>query len=104
MKNILNYECSKKEIQNFKRLEREVGWLIHDFQSNYIQKRNLFFLTSGDKWFRKLELIQFSEVDAEYICLGLQEFFDAYYDGKYNFTFEIEFLTDTITIYGEENE
>ena len=104
MKSILNYECSKKEIQNFKRLEREIGWLIHDFQDNYIQKRILFFLASEDKWFKKLELIQFSETDAEYICLGLQEFFDAYYDGKYNFTFEIDFLTDTITIYGEENE
>lgn len=95
---------SIEEVKNLKELERQIGWLIYDFQINYIKERDFFSLTLVDKWSKDLELIQFSEFDAEYICLGLQEFFDAYYDGKYNFTFEVDFLTDTVTIYGEENE
>lgn len=95
---------SIEEVKNLKKLERQIGWFIHDFQDSYIQKEELFFLTPKDKWFQKLDFIQFNEFDAKYICLGLQEFFDAYYDGKYNFTFEVDFLTDTVTIYGEGNE
>lgn len=95
---------SIKEVKNLKKLERQIGWFIHDFQTNYIQEKDFFSLTLVDKWSKDLELIHFNESEAEYICLGLQEFFDAYYDGKYNFTFEVDFLTDTVTIYGEENE
>ena len=95
---------SIEEVKNLKELERQIGWLIYDFQINYIKERDFFSLTLVDKWSKDLELIQFSEFDVEYICLGLQEFFDAYYDGKYNFTFKVNFLTNIITIYGEENE
>ena len=95
---------SIKDVKNLKKLERQIGWFIHDFQTNYIQERDFFSSILVDKWSIDLELIQFNETEAGYICLGLQEFFDAYYDGKYNFTFEVDFLTDTVTIYGEENE